>query len=172
MSANRGYDYYPPRDQAGPPAPPPEYQEGWKEPPPPPQGPPPMGPPRPSRDIMRPKIAAIVVLVGVIIFFVGTIIVQSIVFIKEPDIDDYDIPDEIDDYYDDLQDHEDKQTNVFGVGRILNWVGIMIIVIPLFAIGTGSERLDWKIRASMLSAATALVIVTMIVSIIYMIEPF
>ena len=122
--------------------------------------------------MMRPRAAGVIVLLGVIIFFVGTILLQSTTLLERPDPpewDDYDgdtdaYNDAYKSYEDDVEDWEDMSRSLHGIGKILNWVGAMIIVLPLYLIGIGSEKIDWKVRASMLSAATAIVIVTMIVT--------
>ena len=120
-----------------------------------------MPPHDPGSGMIRPRGAGVIVLLGVIIFFVGAILVQSTMLIEAPDSDDYD---DFDDYVDDRDAYEDQMRNLNGSGRILNWVGAMIIALPLYVVGTSAEKLDWKVRASMLSAGTALVISTMIVS--------
>jgi hypothetical protein len=112
--------------------------------------------------MIRPRIAGIIVLVGIVIFFIGSILVQSATLIEAPDWEDYD--DDPDDYDDAVEDYEDSIRGLVGGGRILNWIGTMIIVLPLYVIGLSSERLDWKIRASMMGSATALVIATMVVT--------
>lgn len=114
-----------------------------------------------TEQMIQPRTAGNLVLIGVIIFFIGAILVQSTVILKAPDSDDYD---DYEEYYDALEGYQDLKRNLFGLGRIINWVGAMIIALPLYVIGISSERLDWKVRASMLSAATALVIATMIVT--------
>jgi hypothetical protein len=101
------------------------------------------------------------VLVGVIMFFIGTIFVQATSMLDYPDSDDYD---NSEDYYEAVEGYQDSKRFLSGFGRILNWIGAMVIAIPLYVIGMSSEKLDWKIRASMLSAGTALVIATMIVT--------
>ena len=117
-------------------------------------------PVKPER-MIGPKAAGKLVLVGVLIFFIGTILVQTTVILKGPDYGDYDDPE---DYADAIEGYQDLKRTLFGFGKILNWVGAMIITLTLYVIGISSEKLDWKIRASMLSAATALIIATMIVT--------
>lgn len=107
------------------------------------------------------KAAGKLVIIGVLIFFIGSILVQTTVILKEPDYEDYDDPE---DFANAIEGYQDLKRNLFGFGKILNWVGAMIIALPLYVIGISSEKLDWKIRASMLSAATALIIATMIVT--------
>jgi len=164
MSARGDYGYYPER---GPRAPPPggsTYKEDWQEtPPPPPKSSPPPAKrmPDPTRGMINPRVAGMIVLFGVLIFFVGAIILQSATIIKSPDYDDYD---DSDDYDKAREDYYDSIRNLSGGGRILNWVGAMIIALPLYIIGISSEEMDWKVRASMLSAGTALVIATMVVT--------
>ena len=117
--------------------------------------------PAKPEQMIGPKAAGKLVIIGVLIFFIGSILVQTTVILKEPDYDDYDDPE---DYADAVEGYRDLKRNLFGFGKILNWVGAMIIALPLYVIGISSEKLDWKIRASMLSAATALIIATMIVT--------
>ncbi|UCG68969.1 MAG: hypothetical protein JSV09_14460 [Thermoplasmata archaeon] len=101
------------------------------------------------------------VLMGVILFFIGAILAQTTVLIGDPNEEDYD---DWEDYLKAVEDTRDLRRNLVGIGRILNWFGTMIIALPLYVIGISSDKLDWKVRASMLSAATALVIATMIVT--------
>ena len=111
--------------------------------------------------LVRPKIAGFIVLLGVLIFFIGAIILQSSTLAEYPDHDDFD---DSDDYQKAVEDYHDSIRVRSGGGRILNWVGAMIIALPLYIIGISSEDIDWKVRASMLSAGTALVIATMVVT--------
>jgi hypothetical protein len=114
-----------------------------------------------EKPMMKPSGAGKLIVLGVILFFVGVILVQSTVLLTPPDYDDFDNPD---DYYEELDANQNLRRTLFGFGRIINWVGVMIISIPLYILGVTSKGLDWKVKASMLSAATALVIATMIVS--------
>ena len=163
-------DYYPPgegRRSSRPP--PPEYHDDYDQrgPPGPPPPPPPGPPPRRMRtgEMIKPRVAGILVLLGVLIFFVGAILVQAVTLLESPEYEDFEDDDDPSESYDKAQEeHEDTQRSLLGSGRILNWVGAMIIALPLYVIGLSSDKIDWKIRASMLSAGTALVIATMIVT--------
>jgi hypothetical protein len=114
-----------------------------------------------SQAMIRPRSAGTLVMIGIIFFFIGAVLVQSTVLMKSPEYDDFDDPE---DYSKELEAYRDLRRNLFGFGRILNWVGVMIISLPLYLMGIASEGMDWKVRASMLSAGTALVIATMIVT--------
>lgn len=179
MAYNQNYDYYPPGNQGAPPPPPPPpgQQAAWDEPPAPRPSTAAPGRP-PSGDMMRPKPAAIIAVIGVLLFFVGVIIVQSTTLMKPPempdsnDFDDFDkYLDAVKDYEKDSEDYKDKIRNTFGIGRILGWTGAMIIAIPLYIVGVANEKLDWKVRASMLTAATTIVVATMIMSTFAMLGP-
>jgi len=102
------------------------------------------------RELIQPRTAAVLAGIGVLLFFIGTIIVQSAFFINRGDTN-------YTDYYTLLR-------NIMGVGKILNWFGAMIISMPLYITGISNDNLDWKVRASMLSTATAIVVATLIVT--------
>jgi uncharacterized membrane protein len=105
----------------------------------------------------------IVVLVGVIIFFVGAILLQTATIIESPEREDFEDDDDPGEAYNDADEtYDDTIRNLYGIGKMLNWVGVMIIVLPLYLIGITGDEMDWKVRASMLSAGTALIITTMI----------
>jgi hypothetical protein len=114
------------------------------------------------QEIIHPRTAATLALVGVLLFFIGMIIAQSGTMMAAPDYDDYS---DYDDYEKALTDYRSTMRLLFGFGKILGWFGILIIAMPLYIIGISSERLDWKVRATMLSSATALIIAAMVVSI-------
>lgn len=104
-----------------------------------------------NKDKILLKIGASIILTGVILFFVGAIIFQSIWLMNIEDYDSY-------------QDFNNDLKGKAGFGRILSWIGALLIVFPLYLIGVISDSLDWKVRASMLSTATAIVIATLIVT--------
>lgn len=104
-----------------------------------------------SRELIQPKTAAILAGFGVLLFFVGVMILQSIYFINRGSDTNYT------DYYNLLK-------NMAGIGRIFSWIGAMVISLPLYITGISNDKLDWKVRASMLSTATAIVVATMIVT--------
>jgi hypothetical protein len=110
-------------------------------------------------EFIRPGTASKFVFFGVILFFLGTIIIQSTIFIEPEN-------------YDDSSDYYNRIRDLTGIGKIFNWIGVMIIALPLYSIGIGSEKLDWKIRASMLTTGTALVVTTMIVTMFNTIGPY
>ena len=121
-------------------------------------------------DMLRPKPAGAIIVLGVLIFFIGMLLLQSATLLEVPEYEDF----ESSDYdvtekkYDDARETwEDQVRNLVGIGRICNWLGAMVIVLPLYIVGIGSERVDWKIRATMVSTATAVVITAMIVTIFY-----
>lgn len=104
-----------------------------------------------SRELIQPKTAAILAGIGVLLFFIGAMIIQSIYFVNRNSDTNYT------DYYNLLK-------NMAGIGRIFNWIGAMIISLPLYITGISNDKLDWKVRASMLSTATAIIVATMVVT--------
>ncbi len=107
----------------------------------------------PNPGMQAPPFMGSLVLIGVIIFFIGSITVQTVPLIDSDDFDSYD-------------EFRDSMNLRNAIGRILNWIGCMIIATPLYYLGVNGN-LDWKVRASMLSTATALVISTMIVTLFF-----
>jgi len=105
--------------------------------------------------IMTAKSAGFIVVFGVLLFFIGSMLSQSVVFMYANEPDDYD----------DYDDYQNAIVQRYGMGKMLNWAGAMIIAIPLFLFGMTNEFLDWKVRATMITTGTALVISAMVVSI-------
>jgi magnesium-transporting ATPase (P-type) len=178
------YDYYEPeRPRRAQQPPPPEYEADWgeqeparrrgREPergrgyeraPPPQQKMPPKPKPVRTGEILSPKAGIVIVLIGVILFFVGMILLQAIYLVESPEYEDFEDEDDPQEELDKADEsYEDTTRSMNGSGRILSSIGALFISMPLYIIGIGSEKLDWKIRASMLSMATAIVVATMIV---------
>jgi len=97
----------------------------------------------PSGGMLSLHSGAILVTIGIIIFFVGLIIGQFLTFAT-----DY-----------------DTAKILYAFGRILALVGILMVVVPLYITGITNNSLEWKIRATMISSGTALLIITMIMGI-------
>jgi hypothetical protein len=113
-----------------------------------------------------------IVLMGVLIFFVGAILLQSAMLLEAPEYEDFEDDEkdweDIEKEYDNAQEgYTDALRTLMGVGRILNWVGAMFLVLPLYVMGITGDNLDWKVRASMLSTATAIVIAVMVVTMFF-----
>jgi hypothetical protein len=185
MGMGDRYDYYPPNEprRGGPPR---DFGGGYEEPPGPPGPPGPIEPPPPQPSFSGPaprpapkprragaiiglRAGGMIVLLGVLIFFVGAILLQSVSLLEQPEWEDFEDDekdyDEIEEDYDDaMEGYEDAARNLYGIGRILNWVGGMFIVLPLYMMGITNDNLDWKIRASMLSTSTAIVITVIVVT--------
>ena len=166
-----GSDWVEPRGQAPPPA-------GAPPPPPSQPRPEPMSrPPRPRRSgpMLSPSAGAMIVILGVLIFFVGSIILQTSVLVEPPEDEDFDDIDDSEKRYkkeeEAEENYDDTMRNMIGVGKVLNWLGSMFIVLPLYLIGISNQELDWKVRASMLSTATAIVIAVIIVTMFFGLSP-
>ena len=91
-------------------------------------------------DMLSVRGAAILVTIGIILFFVGLLIGQFYMFVN-----DY-----------------DSVKVIYAVGRVIALIGDLMIVIPLYIVGITGQSVEWKIRATMVSSATALMIITMI----------
>ena len=61
-------------------------------------------------------------------------------------------------------DNSDTAKAVFFLGRVLALIGLLLVIISLYMVGLTNTSLEWKIRATLVSSATALMIVTMIIS--------
>jgi hypothetical protein len=85
---------------------------------------------------------SLLVTTGIIIFFVGLLIGQMLTYV----------------------DTADAAKAVYILGRVLALIGLLLVIISLYMVGLTNTSLEWKIRATMVSSATALMIVTMIIS--------
>ncbi len=128
-----------------------------------------------GRAMLSLSAGAMIVIIGVLLFFIGSIILQTSLIVEPPESEDFD---HIDDWEERdkkeekaYENYDDTMRNMVGVGKVLNWVGSMFIVLPLYFIGISNQELDWKVRASMLSTATAIVIAVIIVTMFYGMSP-
>ena len=99
-------------------------------------------PSRPQGGMLSLTAGSMLVALGIIIFFVGLLIGQMLMFVE-----DY-----------------DTAKTVYILGRTIALIGLLIVIIPLYIVGLTNSSLEWKIRATMVSSATALMIVTMILA--------
>ena len=99
-------------------------------------------PSRPQGGILSLTAGSILVTVGIIIFFAGLLIGQMLMFVGDID----------------------TMKLVYVLGRTLALIGLLIVIISLYIVGLTNSSLEWKIRATMVSSATALMIVTMILA--------
>lgn len=95
-----------------------------------------------SQGLLSFTAGSILVTTGIIIFFVGLLIGQMLIYV----------------------DNSDTAKAVFFLGRVLALIGLLLVIISLYMVGLTNTSLEWKIRATLVSSATALMIVTMIIS--------
>jgi len=96
-----------------------------------------------EHDMLSLRGGAVLVIIGIILFFIGVIIGQFLMFAGGS------TPAKV----------------IYVIGRLFALIGDLIIIVPLYIIGITSHSLEWKIRATMISSGTALLIVTMILGI-------
>jgi len=91
------------------------------------------------------------VLLGVILFFVGIMVVTSATLEQPPsDPDDYDR-------------YQDKVRNEIGGGRIILEIGGLLACIGFFGAAIDNTELDVRIKCGFVSAGVAFIITTLIV---------
>ena len=94
----------------------------------------------------------ILVLMGIVMFFVGLMILSSTVLIKAPSYSSSD-----------YSGYQDTIRNMGGAGRLVIEVGGLLACIGLVCGGIAAEDVSDKIRAVMVSAGIAVVIATLVV---------
>jgi len=100
----------------------------------------------PKAGLLSTNTAGIIAFLGILVFFIGILLLQSTGFLEIKSMDDYDL-----------------YKNLTNFGRILTWLGILFLTTPLYLIGITNSNLDWKVRATMISSATAIVIASMVI---------
>jgi len=100
------------------------------------------------------------VIVGLILFFVGMMVVSSSSYIKKPsEPDDYD---QYEQYMEDLQDYYDQMKNMIAAGRVLIETGGLVVCLGLFGGAINNEELNIGLRVTFISAGIAFMISVMI----------
>ena len=80
--------------------------------------------------------------IGILLFFIGIILLQLVSFAGDYNLMRY----------------------LISFSLILSYVGVLMITLPLYLVGITNVGLDWKVRATMISSATAIIIATMIIT--------
>jgi hypothetical protein len=119
----------------------PQYPQDQYVPPPMPVGP---------RHFFNKGIIMVLVLMGLVMFFVGLMILSSTVLIKPPNSGD-------------TSSYSDTIRNMGGAGRLVIEIGGLLACIGLVCGGIVAEDVTDKIRAVMVSAGVAFVISTLVV---------
>ncbi len=113
---------------------------------------PPMPPPMPAgpKSFLNKGTVMILTMVGIVMFFVGLMILSSTAFIKPPTSGDY-------------SGYTDTIRNMGGTGRLIIEVGGLMACLGLVCGGIAADDVNDKIRAVMVSAGIAVVISTLVV---------
>jgi hypothetical protein len=140
-----------PQQPYTPPPPPPPQEPVQQPPPPPPVVAYPGTPPVAMGAGMPPHLIAIIVVIGVILFFVGAIVCNAST---------------ITEIYDEPEDREEAQESarsMYKIGTIIADAGALVACIGIFYGALMCTRLEPALRVAMLSVGTAIIIVTLIV---------
>ena len=126
---------------------PPMYQQ--------PYAPPPYSPPPPAAHggIMGSKMVGMIVLAGLVLFFVGLMILSSTAFVKPPK----------DTSSSDYEGYRDTMRNMGGAGRVVIELGGLLASIGLFGGGILGENIKDGVRVGMVSAGVAFIVSTLVV---------
>lgn len=133
----------PPQPDQGQYMPYPPYQQAMSNVAHPPQGPSP-GP-------WTKGLVIVLTFVGLILFFVGMMILSSTAFIEPPS------------NYGDLKSYQDTIRNMSGAGRVVIEIGGLIATIAFIGGGIAAEQIDDKVRVGLISAAVAVIVSTLVV---------
>ena len=107
----------------------------------------PVGP----RNFLSKGIINVLVLIGIVMFFVGLMVLSSMVFVKAPTSSS------------DSENYHNTLRNMTGGGNIMIEIGGLLACIGLVCGGIAAEDVSDKIRAVMVSAGIAVVISTLVV---------
>jgi len=108
-------------------------------------------PPPPSGGFLKKGLVMPLVMIGIVMFFVGLMIVTSTAFIKPPS------------NYDDREGYNDSIRNMGGAGRLVIEIGGLMACIGLVCGGIAADDVSDKVRAVMVSAGVAMIIATLVV---------
>ncbi len=97
---------------------------------------------------------------GLVLFFIGLLILSSMTLFEPPDSDDFD---DYDDYKEDAEEHEDLMRSMYSFGRIFIVIGGLIESMALVGSGVGNANQDSKVRGVSISAGMAFVIAVLVV---------
>jgi hypothetical protein len=103
------------------------------------------------RNFLSKGIINILVLIGIVMFFVGLMVLSSMVFVKAPTNQS------------DLDNYHNTLRAMTGGGNIMIEIGGLLACIGLVCGGIAAEDVSDKIRAVMVSAGIAVVISTLVV---------
>ena len=118
--------------------PPPETRDYWDE-------------DEPVAEGISPQIIAIIVVIGVVLFFVGAIVCNSSAIT------------EVSDDAEDQKEAREDARKMYKIGTILVDVGALVACVGIFYGALAPTRLDLALRVAMLSVGTAIIIVILIV---------
>ena len=117
-----------------------------------------------SRSVFSSSLVLVLVIVGIILFFIGMMVTTSVVFIKSPKYSDY--PD-YDQYEQALKDYTTKVNNVRGSGSILIELSGMIACIGLFGGAIDNKTLAVNLKCAFISGGISFLITVMIILTIF-----
>ena len=103
-----------------------------------------------KRPIFSGGLVLALVLVGIILFYVGMMLLTSSAFIKEPND------------YDKMEEYREDVKNTIATGRVILEAGGLIACIGFFGGAINNNELDIKIRVIFVSSAIAFIITVMV----------
>jgi hypothetical protein len=106
------------------------------------------------------NLVSTMVLLGIIVFFIGTMTSTSTIWIKSPDYDDYSSYEAYEDAY---KAYRDKQDNTIGTGNILVELGGLLTCMGFLGGAIDDNKIDVRVKCGFISAAIAFIITTLIV---------
>ncbi len=108
-------------------------------------------PPGPSPGPWTKGLVIALALVGLVLFFVGMMILSSTAFIDPPT------------EYDKMEGYKDTIRNMGGAGRVVIEIGGLIATLAFICGGIAAEQINEKVRVALISAAVAVIVSTLVV---------
>lgn len=110
--------------------------------------------PLPERadNLLTKQSVVFLVIGGVILFFLGMIVLCSMILVKPPTTP----------YGDEYQTYKDTLRTMAGSGRILVCLGGLLTCIGFFGSAIGNEKWDVKVRVGMISGGIAFIIAVLV----------
>jgi len=120
-----------------------------------------VGPPPPptGKAFFTKNMVSTMVLLGIVVFFIGTMTMTSIVFMKAPSYSDYS---DYTAYEEAYKEYNNKKSDTIGTAYILIEIGGLLACMGLLGGAIEDNNIDIKVKCGFISAAIAFIITVLI----------
>ena len=113
----------------------------------------------PTKKSFSTSMVGVILIIGVVIFFVGAILCNSAVITKSYSSSDYDSYDE---YEKATKESRENARLIYKIGTIIADIGALIACVGIFAGALLCTKIELALRVALLSVGTAIIVVTLI----------